>query len=354
MAASASEGSAGGNRPLTAEADLEIAQVSFLSLRTQVTSLGLGLAKAKADNSLAEEKLVEANVAIEEARDAIKDAEVSSFSTSSLPMAASASEGSEALLGQQSEDGWEDLAFGQRENINLAATGDSMAEVPIHTSKQAEADLDAVDGDGNQQSATPSDQTARHELDLFGGDEVDVASDRMGPDSSHTSDSTIDINDPAVMDSLFPPAGNPAVIDAVINGGEVAPAAAQEVARNLDRLRHARTAAIGIDGDGELFQTVGSPSTPEALCPECKILMRSKRKLIAGMEEWYSDCRNFPKCKVTFTTTEAQAQNQARVTEVSTGQSSRLANPTARARAALSPKRVQRDPNVEEDMDSDG
>jgi hypothetical protein len=46
-----------------------------LSLRTQVTSLGLGLAKAKADNSLAEEKLVEANVALEEARDAIKDAE---------------------------------------------------------------------------------------------------------------------------------------------------------------------------------------------------------------------------------------------------------------------------------------
>ena len=75
MAASASEGSAGGYRPLTAEADLEIAQVSFLSLRTQVTSLGLGLAKAKADNSLAEEKLVEANVALEEARDAIKDAE---------------------------------------------------------------------------------------------------------------------------------------------------------------------------------------------------------------------------------------------------------------------------------------
>jgi hypothetical protein len=75
MAASASEGSAVGNRPFTAEADLEIVQVSFLALRSQVLSLGLGLAKAKADNSLAEVKLVEANVALEEAKASIKDAE---------------------------------------------------------------------------------------------------------------------------------------------------------------------------------------------------------------------------------------------------------------------------------------
>ena len=74
MAASASEGSAVGNRPFTAEADLEIVQVSFLALRSQVLSLGLGLAKAKADNSLAEVKLVEANVALEEAKASIEDA----------------------------------------------------------------------------------------------------------------------------------------------------------------------------------------------------------------------------------------------------------------------------------------
>ena len=75
MAASASEGSAVGNRPFTAEADLERVQVSFFGLRSQILELAVSIAKAKAGNSLAEVKLVEANVALEEAKASIEDAE---------------------------------------------------------------------------------------------------------------------------------------------------------------------------------------------------------------------------------------------------------------------------------------
>ena len=75
MAASASEGSAGGNRPFTAEADLERVQVSFLGLRSQVLELAVGIPTAKAGNSRAEVKLAEANVSLEEAKASIEDAE---------------------------------------------------------------------------------------------------------------------------------------------------------------------------------------------------------------------------------------------------------------------------------------
>ena len=75
MAASASEGSAVGNRPFTTEADLERVQVSFFGLRSQILELAVSIAKAKAGNSLAEVKLVEANVALEEAKASIEDAE---------------------------------------------------------------------------------------------------------------------------------------------------------------------------------------------------------------------------------------------------------------------------------------
>jgi hypothetical protein len=74
MAASASEGSAVGNRPFTTEADLERVQVSFFGLRSQILELAVSIAKAKAGNSLAEAKLVEANVALEEAKASIEDA----------------------------------------------------------------------------------------------------------------------------------------------------------------------------------------------------------------------------------------------------------------------------------------
>ncbi len=80
MAASASEGSAVGNRPFTTEADLERVQVSFFGLRSQILELAVSIAKAKAGNSLAEAKLVEANVALEEAKASIKDAKAESGS----------------------------------------------------------------------------------------------------------------------------------------------------------------------------------------------------------------------------------------------------------------------------------
>jgi hypothetical protein len=49
-------------------------QVSFFGLRSQILELAVSIAKAKAGNSLAEAKLVEANVALEEAKASIEDA----------------------------------------------------------------------------------------------------------------------------------------------------------------------------------------------------------------------------------------------------------------------------------------
>ena len=64
----ASEGSAGGNRPFTAEADLERVRVAFLGLRSQLLELAVGIATAKACNSHAEVKLAEANVSLEDSK----------------------------------------------------------------------------------------------------------------------------------------------------------------------------------------------------------------------------------------------------------------------------------------------
>jgi hypothetical protein len=71
----ASEGSAGGNRPFTAAADLERVQVAFLGLRSQLLELAVGIATAKGCNSYAEVKLAEANIALEDSKISIEDAE---------------------------------------------------------------------------------------------------------------------------------------------------------------------------------------------------------------------------------------------------------------------------------------
>ena len=285
-------------------------------------------------------------------------------------MAASASEGSEALLDQQSEDEWENVpTAAEKEKTSKAACAHwfrlaqrTMKE--LETARRTRADKAiaqyfAKAPNGNVNPEKLAEEAPSKKKDTTAIHKTGIGAPRPRSTAKPADEwkcQPTDCQHPS-KEMLKKGGTHDAKTDKADTWW-----LCKECGSRWDRLSTSPQDAWipmsnQVDSNLDFYQDPVSKSTFQFLrpprCPECKILMMSKQKLIAGMEAWYWGCRNFPKCQVTLTTTEAQAQNQARVTEVSTGQSSRLANPTARARSARSPKRVQRDPNVEKDMDSD-